>query len=134
MARQPGYDMRDPEEEISFGAELFRLRTLLGLSQSQVADTARMARGYYSLLENSRRVPPPLETVAKIATAMNMAREDMDRLCEKAVIERLRRKGHSNDADANLLTCLYVIRDGRAIRVSGEKQKRITSILDEEKE
>lgn len=124
--------MLDPQDEITFGAELFRLRTKLGFSQAQVADAAKLARGYYSQLENCRRQPPPLETVAKIAASMNVTGGDLNQLCEKAVVERLRHKGHSNDVDADLLTCLYVIKEGRAIRVSGEKQRRIAAILEEE--
>ena len=124
--------MSAPQEHISFGAELFRLRTELGLSQAQVADAARLARGYYSQLENSRRQPPPLETVAKIAASMAIVGDDLHRLCEKAVVERLRHKGHSNDGNFDLLTCLYVVKEGRAIRVSGEKQQRINAILEED--
>lgn len=124
--------MRTISEEISFGAELFALRTALGLSQARVADAAQLARGYYSQLENSRRCPPPLETVAKIAASMNVTDAQQRRLFEQAVTERLRHKGHSNGADTQLLTCLYVIKDGKAIIVSSKKQRRIAAILDEE--
>jgi len=121
----------EKSEQLSFGSELYRIRVKLGLSQSQVADEAGIARGYYSQLENSRRNAPPLQTVLRIAQALNVDEADLIQLCANASIERQSLGMKPIDDTKFRMPRVYVVSNGRAIAVSTEKQRKIMRILKE---
>lgn len=115
----------------SFGAELYRLRQCLGLTQAQVAGGAGLNRGYYSQLENSRAPPPPAKTLLRIATALKLEKIEQRELFSLAETERVR-PGY-RDGDLPEETDLLVILRGRArLNVSSDQVRRISAILDEE--
>lgn len=76
--------------ETAFGAELYRLRTIAGMLQGAVAQTAGLSRAYYGQVENSRRYPPPRRTVVRIAEAMRLTHMQCDELQRMADMERCR--------------------------------------------
>lgn len=71
-----------------FGAELYRLRISRGLTQRAAANLAGLTRGYYSQLENSKRIPPPLTTLERICVALNLTIAETERLKQTARSER----------------------------------------------
>lgn len=120
-------------DEITFGSELYRLRTVRSLSQAQVADSAGITRGYYSQLENSRRPPPPLEKVRRIADSMKLDAHDLRLLWGIAAIERMHTTGSEPEQIESGPTGLYVVWNGLAINVSEDEQNEIEAILKRKK-
>ncbi|MYN04553.1 helix-turn-helix domain-containing protein [Pseudoduganella sp. DS3] len=116
-------------DEINFGAELFRLRTALRLSQAEVADAAGITRGYYSLIENSRKPPPPLEKVRRIATALRLSPADLRLLWGMAAMERITTSGGESEKVHNGPPGLYVVWNGLVIDIPTEQQIEIEEIL-----
>jgi len=116
-------------EEFNFGAEMYRLRRSLGLSQTEVSESAGITRGYYSLIENSRKPPPPLEKVRRIAEALKLSPDDFRQFWGLAAIERSRVvRGQQARPHCSLLG-LYVIWNGLALGIPKEEQLEIEAIL-----
>jgi len=72
----------------SFGEAVFTHRTQLGISQAAVAGAAKVAAGYFSEIENGRRVAPPRATAVRIATALQLRPEHVQQLVALAEAER----------------------------------------------
>lgn len=72
-----------------FGAELCQLRVTAGLKSAELARLSGLTRGYYSQLENSKRPPPPSETVERLCTALNLPVIEVERLQYLAFAERV---------------------------------------------
>lgn len=64
----------------SFGEALYLLRTSLGMSQADMAKSSGLSRGYYSQLENSKRMPPPVRTVERLTAALGLPAPEALRL------------------------------------------------------
>lgn len=79
---------RRDNHQCRFGEELYRLRAAVGLKQFEVAVRAKLARGYYSQLENSKRSPPPIDTLLRIAAAIGMTESESQNLSSLADEER----------------------------------------------
>lgn len=71
-----------------FGEELYRLRTAAGLRQADVARRSGLTRGYYSQLENSKRFPPPLPTLSRIMSTLQLSPPQSKNLRRLAEAER----------------------------------------------
>lgn len=117
------------KDELTFGSELYRLRNRAGMTQARVADSAGITRGYYSQLENSRRPPPPLEKVRRIAESMELTPSDLRLLWGVAAIERINAPGGDPEQVQHGPTGLYVVWDGLAIDVPKEEQDEIIALL-----
>ena len=94
---------------LSFGEALYRLRQRQGLQQVAVARAARVSKGYYSSVENSKRFPPSLRTIQRIAKVLDLTR------CEQADLEALaehERGGADEDIPLPLLRLLARMRAG----------------------
>lgn len=72
----------------SFGEAVFTHRTQLGLSQAAVAGAAKVAAGYFSEIENGRRVAPPRATAMRIAGALQLRPAQVQQLVALAEAER----------------------------------------------
>lgn len=72
----------------SFGEAVFTRRTRLGLSQAAVARAAKLASGYFSEIENGRRLAPPRTTAMRIAGALILRAEQAQQLVALAEAER----------------------------------------------
>lgn len=119
----------DPEVNLNFGAELYRLRAVVRMTQTEVANAAGIARGYYSLIENSRKPPPPLEKVRRIAEAMQLSADDLRRLWGIAAIERSSGAGGESENLRSGPQGLYVVWNGLALTIPEEQQAEIIAIL-----
>ena len=71
-----------------FGEAVFTRRTELGLSQAAVAGAAKVAAGYFSEIENGRRLAPPRATAMRIAGALRLCAEQAQQLVALAEAER----------------------------------------------
>lgn len=58
------------------------------MTQTSVAVKASLARGYYSQIENSKKIPPPVRTVNRITQALGMDQQQAHRLQSIANAER----------------------------------------------
>lgn len=114
-----------------FGAELYRLRHVRSLTQTQVANNAGLNRGYYSQLENSRAPPPPAKTLLKIALALDLANGEKQLLFGLAEAERVR-PGYREGELPQQTQTLVILRGRERLDVSEDKAQRITAILNEE--
>lgn len=72
----------------SFGEAVFTHRTQLGISQAAVAGVAKVAAGYFSEIENGRRIAPPRATAMRIASALKLRPEQVQQLVAIAEAER----------------------------------------------
>lgn len=72
----------------TFGAAILAIRVRQGRSQSAVSAAARLSAGYFSDLENSRRIAPPGRTAARIAQALRLSDEKAAQLIALAESER----------------------------------------------
>lgn len=72
----------------SFGEAVFTYRTRLGLSQAAVACKAKVAAGYFSEIENCRRIAPPRATAIRIASALRLRTDQAQQLVALAEAER----------------------------------------------
>lgn len=72
----------------SFGEAVFTHRTRLGLSQAAVSCAAKVASGYFSEIENGRRLAPPRATAMRIAGALQLRPEQVQQLVALAEAER----------------------------------------------
>lgn len=71
-----------------FGEAVFTRRTQLGLSQAAVSCAAKVASGYFSEIENGRRLAPPRATAMRIAGALKLPPEEVEQLVALAEAER----------------------------------------------
>lgn len=71
-----------------FGEAVFTRRTELGLSQAVVAGAAKVAAGYFSEIENGRRLAPPRATAMRIAGALKLCAQQAQQLVALAEAER----------------------------------------------
>lgn len=74
-----------------FGQELYRLRVKNAMLQAQIAERAGLTSPYYSGVENSKRPPPPIPTVIRLARALNVTEIEEIHLLSLATQERLLR-------------------------------------------
>lgn len=72
-----------------FGSELYQLRVAAGLKPADLARLSGLTRGYYSQLENSKRPPPPSQTVGRLCSALNLPVTLVERLQYLAYAERV---------------------------------------------
>jgi transcriptional regulator with XRE-family HTH domain len=72
----------------SFGEAVFTRRTQLGLSQAAVSCAAKVASGYFSEIENGRRLAPPRATAMRIACSLQLGPEQVQQLVALAEAER----------------------------------------------
>ena len=72
----------------SFGGAVYFHRLRLGLPQAAVAAGAGMSAGYFSELENSKRPPPPLRTVIRLASALRLDAIETQKLADLASAAR----------------------------------------------
>lgn len=71
-----------------FGGELYKFREEAGLTQSNLASLAGLTRGYYSQLENSKRMPPPPHTIERLCVTLQLSRSQAAKLRFLANAER----------------------------------------------
>lgn len=72
-----------------FGAELYQLRVAANLRPTDLARRSGLTRGYYSQLENSKRTPPPSQTVDRLCVALNLTGSVAEKLQYLAYAERV---------------------------------------------
>lgn len=72
----------------TFGGKLATLRIVRKLSQATVASVANISTGYYSALENDKRLPPPNDTLTRILKALNCTRSEVEDIQQLAATER----------------------------------------------
>jgi transcriptional regulator with XRE-family HTH domain len=65
-----------PNEAKKLGDNLKRLRTEKGLSQSDIADSLGVSRGFVSLIENGKR-NPTLSTITRLASAVGVTSDEL---------------------------------------------------------
>jgi|SRR5450830_12480 len=119
---------REPSSElVSFSGELFRLRVLRGLTQANVANDARLNRGYYSQIENARRAAPPPNTLKRISAALRLTELERQKLFELARTDWL--KPYRLDATESAAEQFEFI--SSALNLPAAKLHRIRAILEE---
>lgn len=119
-----------PDNGTRFGEELYRLRTAAGLRQIEVAQMARLARGYYSQLENSKRLPPPPSTLRRIALALQLTIGQTKRLEALASAERGYMLQLPDEMPARIARVIRQITQ-RSHRLSTIAIRRLEDILEE---
>jgi transcriptional regulator with XRE-family HTH domain len=72
----------------SFGALLYACRIKAGMTQVDVASSARVSTSYFSAIENGKRPPPPRQTALRIVRALGLARDVRLQLVNAAQRER----------------------------------------------
>lgn len=72
-----------------FGLELYERREAAGLTPAELARRSGLTRGYYSRVENSKCLPPPSSTVARLCQALNLSRALAEKLQSLAYAERV---------------------------------------------
>lgn len=75
-------------DRFSFGLTLHALRRRRNCHQSVIAAAASLSAGYYSDLENERRVAPPQKTTKRIALALRLATQETEQLLALAAADR----------------------------------------------
>ena len=73
----------------SFGGMLYTCRQRLSLSQTEIATRSGISVGYYSELENSKRLAPPRSTALRIAYALQLGQFEAELLVGMGDEERL---------------------------------------------
>jgi len=73
---------------VLFGQRLREIRQRRGVSQDQLAVTARMSKAYISNMENGMKVPS-LTTILRLAVALNCKVLDLVGAYDKTDIRRL---------------------------------------------
>lgn len=114
--------------KITFGGELYRLRNLKQLTQADIGTRANVARGYYSQIENSKRFPPPPETLVRIAIALGLNSKEMHRLQWLANAERCGMV-HLPDEMPVLVANLVKKLTASAHQISAEKIQQMEALL-----
>lgn len=76
------------EQTSTFGSEIYRLRVARGLTQIATARLCSLTRGYYSQIENSKRFPPPPETLERLVVALRLSPSEAEALRSRAEAER----------------------------------------------
>ena len=77
----------DLSEAKSFGAAILTLRSRLGRSQARIALDAKVGAGYYSDVENDRRMPRRA-TALRIAAALGVSPEQAEALAALVNVDR----------------------------------------------
>ena len=80
--------LHQEEETSTFGSEIYRLRVARGLTQIATARLCGLTRGYYSQIENSKRFPPPPETLERFVVALHLTPSEAKALRSRAEAER----------------------------------------------
>ncbi len=75
----------------TFGERLYAFRIARRLSQAVAARKAGLARGYLSQIENSKRNPPPIDTIKRISSGLQLSPLEESVLVELADVERSHR-------------------------------------------
>ena len=81
-------DTRGDRSGESFGGAIFRIRTARGIAQSAIAARARLSAGYFSEIENCKRLAPPTATAQRIAQALGGIASEAEQLVALADAER----------------------------------------------
>jgi len=116
--------------DVTFGAELYRIRLLAGLSQVEVARESGLARGYYSQIENSKK-PPPLATVKRITAALNLSNGGRSRLLRLAVTARGASLVAPKDLPNDVVTLMRALAQ-KAYRLSPRQLQEIAAVIAKE--
>lgn len=116
---------------VGFGECLYRHRVDRGLTQVDVSRRCGMTRGYYSQLENSKRPPPPRETVQRVARALRLANCETVGLYQAAARERGARLRLPSDVPP-LVAGLVRALTKRGHSLSAAQLGRIKSLLEED--
>ncbi|WP_080747195.1 helix-turn-helix domain-containing protein [Comamonas thiooxydans] len=74
---------------LGFGALLYELRAARHLSVAKASSAIGMSAGYYCELENSKRAPPKLEVVIRMAKGLLLTEREQYSLINAAEVERL---------------------------------------------
>lgn len=113
-----------------FGEQLYEYRSERGMTQSEVAARAGLQRGYYSQLENSKKGPPPPNTLARLTLGLRLDREESRNLLLAANLERCNSTNRAKELPRAVASCVQdLIR--KANEISNEKIHRIEAILNE---
>jgi transcriptional regulator with XRE-family HTH domain len=121
----------DADNQGQFGAELYRLRTIAGLKQVDVARLTGLTRGYYSQLENSKRFPPPLPTLKRVAAALRLSNNQLNTLRHLADAERCLMVALPQELPAELANVFRQLA-ARAYRLSSRQLRQISNVIEEE--
>ncbi len=65
-----------PNEAKKLGENLKRIRTEKGLSQSDIANSLNVSRGFVSNIENGKR-NPTLSTITRLANAVGVTSDEL---------------------------------------------------------
>ena len=74
--------------EDTFGGKLAKLRISRHLTQADVATVANISTAYYSAIENDKRIPPHMNILELILTALQCTKLEATSLQELAAAER----------------------------------------------
>jgi len=72
----------------TFGGKLAELRLSRRLTQANVATVANISTAYYSAIENDKRIPPHMNILTPILTALECTKPEATYLKELAAAER----------------------------------------------
>lgn len=119
------------KRDVNFGSELFELRRQIGATQAEVAARARLGRGYYSQLENSKKGPPSLRLLRQIADALELDEAQARNLAAVAVADRCAAACESTAASTTVAMLVKVLVQVASV-ITAEQAARIEAILEEE--
>ncbi len=74
--------------EDTFGGKLAKLRLSRRLTQADIATAANISTAYYSAIENDKRIPPHMNILELILTALQCTKLEATSLQELAAAER----------------------------------------------
>jgi transcriptional regulator with XRE-family HTH domain len=121
--------MSDCDE--NFGSKLFELRCAKHMTQFGIASRARLGRGYYSQLENSKKGPPSPSVLQRIVHALELSDAEAEKLLSAAVADRCVLACNSTWASAPVAMLVKTLVQS-APNISESKAARIEAILEED--
>ncbi len=77
----------DKTNSYLLGSMLLRRRSAAGLPLNEIATTAKISASYYSLIENSKRIPPT-STLKRIVDALGFSETEQSEIKQMAAVER----------------------------------------------
>jgi transcriptional regulator with XRE-family HTH domain len=126
-----GNRLSSQESTLRFGSALYNFRNAVGLTQEMVAIRSGLTRGYYSQLENSKRVPPPSSTLHKISAALQLSESQMSMLRHFADVERCALLGIPKELPADMVVLLKLL-VSKAYQLSPQRLRQISEFVAEE--
>ena len=97
-------------DSASFGATLFFFRQRVRLSQAEAARRAGISAGYYSSLENDKRVAPTADAVMRIADALEASARERSWLMSLADGARLTASLEASGIPAHVVDLIAAVR------------------------